>query len=43
MFMLMYPISLKTSSLTAIPSGGENSILFETFELHHYGFTRIDY
>ena len=43
MFMLMYPISLKTSSLTALPSGGENSILFETFELHHYGFTRIDY
>jgi hypothetical protein len=43
MFMTMYPIALKTSSLQALPSGGDASILFETFELHHSGFTRIDY
>jgi phage tail-like protein len=43
MFMEMYPISLKTSSLNALPSGGENSIMFETFELHHSGFTRLNF
>jgi len=42
-FLAMYPIALKTSALNALPSSGDASILFETFELHHYGFTRIDF
>jgi phage tail-like protein len=43
MFMSMYPISLKTSNLQALPSGGDASILFETLEFHHSGFTRINF
>ena len=43
MFTSMYPIGLKTSNLHALPSGGDASILFETLELHHTGFTRINF
>ena len=39
MFMDLYPVKFETSSLDAM----KNELLFETFELHHSGYTRIDY
>ena len=39
MFMDLYPVKFETSSLNAM----NNGLLFETFELHHSGYTRIDY